>query len=339
MSHSQAASSGAARPSPGTTRPAALLAFLSLIFGALHFLRLSPPAAARFLVPRDVAAALSPVWAAFGLIGALAGLRLRRPLTAITGLAGFLASASYIRRIAAVTPPGPLMPRRLPRSTPRVARDLIYHVTKLPAGCDDGERPLYCDLWEPATGAPRSGIGIVYLHGSAWYLGDKAQMTGPMLAGWAAEGHVVMDVAYRMCPETDLPGMLADAWTAVAWLKTHAGEYGVHANKVVLSGTSAGGHVALIAAYTADNPTLQPIELAGRDLSVAGVFTLERARRHGGYGGLPSGHGRQRPPGARRGIRPAARPGTRRPARPRRNPARTHALAARPGAAPLRTSA
>ena len=128
----------------------------------------------------------------------------------------------------------------------------------MPPGCGGGERPVYCDLWQPAVAAPRPGVAIVYLHGSAWYLGDKAQLTDPMLGGWASQGHVVMDVAYRMCPETDLRGMLADAWAAVAWLKSHAREYGIDPHKVVLSGTSAGGHVALLAAYAATGQTSGP---------------------------------------------------------------------------------
>jgi acetyl esterase/lipase len=99
-------------------------------------------------------------------------------------------------------------------------------------------------------------------------------MTDPMLRVWGAQGHVVADIAYRMCPETDLRGMLADAWAAVAWLKAHADEYGIDRRKVVLSGTSAGGHVALLAAYTADRTDVIPPELAGKDVSVAAVFAM-----------------------------------------------------------------
>ena len=252
----------------------ALLAFLSLVFGALHFVRLRSPSGTRFLVLRILASALSPVWAAFGLMGAIAGATARRPLIITAGLAGSLASLSYIRRIAAVTPPVPDRPSLHRRSAPQVTRNLVFHTVAMPTSCGGGDRPLYCDLWQPAAGAPHSGIAIVYLHGSAWYLGDKGQLTDPMLRGWAGQGHVVMDVAYRMCPETDLRGMIADAWAAVAWLKAHAGAYALDPHKVILSGTSAGGHVALLAAYTADRADLVPAGLAGPDLSVAGVFTM-----------------------------------------------------------------
>jgi acetyl esterase/lipase len=77
-----------------------------------------------------------------------------------------------------------------------------------------------------------------------------------------------------MCPETDVRGMMADAQHAVAWLKQHAAEFGVDPNRIVLSGTSAGGHIALVTAYTADRPDLLAPDLAGQDISVAGVFTV-----------------------------------------------------------------
>jgi acetyl esterase/lipase len=83
-----------------------------------------------------------------------------------------------------------------------------------------------------------------------------------------------MDVAYRMCPETDVRGMMADAQHAVAWLKQHAAELGVDPQRIVLSGTSAGGHIALITAFTADRADLLAPDLAGQDVSVAGVFTV-----------------------------------------------------------------
>jgi acetyl esterase/lipase len=155
-----------------------------------------------------------------------------------------------------------------------VRRDVVFRTTSVPHRVEPRDRPVYADVWLPGAGIDRSGVGVVYLHGSAWYLGDKGQLTGPVFRAWAADGHVVMDVAYRMCPETDVRGMMADAQHAVAWLKAHAAEFGVDPARIVLAGTSAGGHIALITAYTADRPDLLAADLAGRDTRVAGVFTV-----------------------------------------------------------------
>jgi acetyl esterase/lipase len=65
------------------------------------------------------------------------------------------------------------------------------------------ERQLLCDLWQPPENVPPSGLAFIYMHGSAWYLLDKDVGTRPFFSHLAAQGHVVMDVAYRLAPETD----------------------------------------------------------------------------------------------------------------------------------------
>jgi len=133
-------------------------------------------------------------------------------------------------------------------------------------------RPLLCDIWQPAAEVPLSGLGLVYLHGSAWTLLDKDCGTRTLFRHLVAQGHVVMDVAYRLYPETDIAGMVGDAKRAVAWLKANAAEYGVDPDRIVLGGASAGGHVALLAAYTAGHPELTPADVRDADTSVRGVL-------------------------------------------------------------------
>ena len=79
------------------------------------------------------------------------------------------------------------------------------------------DRILLCDVWQPPLGCPASGVAVVYLHGSAYMILDKDVGTRPLFRHLAAQGHVVVDVAYRLFPETDLPGMVADAKRAVEW--------------------------------------------------------------------------------------------------------------------------
>jgi len=135
-------------------------------------------------------------------------------------------------------------------------------------------RKLLCDVWQShATIAP-SGLAFIYLHGSAWYLLDKDLGTRPFFSHLAAQGHVVMDVAYRLSPETDMIGMVNDVNRAINWMKENAGAYGVNPNRIVVGGGSAGGHLALLAAYTADNPQFTPKELEKKDIRVCAVISL-----------------------------------------------------------------
>jgi acetyl esterase/lipase len=118
-----------------------------------------------------------------------------------------------------------------------------------------------------------SGLALVYLHGSAWYLLDKDFFTRPFFRHLAAQGHVIMDVAYRLYPETGMLGMVGDVKRAIAWVKAQAPAYGINPERVVVAGGSAGGHLALLTAYTPQEGALRPDDVGDSDLSVRGVIS------------------------------------------------------------------
>ena len=88
-------------------------------------------------------------------------------------------------------------------------------------------------------------MAVVYLHGGAYSVLDKDTLTRPLFRHLAGQGHVIVDVAYRLFPETDVPGMVADAKRAVAWVKAHAADLAIRPDRVVLAGGSAGGRLAV----------------------------------------------------------------------------------------------
>lgn len=135
-------------------------------------------------------------------------------------------------------------------------------------------RQLLCDVWEPSREIPRSGLAFIYLHGSAWYVLDKDTGTRNFFRHLTAQGHVIMDVSYRLCPETDMMGMVHDAKHAIAWMKENADTYRIKANHIVIGGGSAGGHIALLTAYTEQKPRFTPADLIGIDTSVSGVISF-----------------------------------------------------------------
>jgi acetyl esterase/lipase len=82
-----------------------------------------------------------------------------------------------------------------------------------------------------------------------------------------------MDIAYTLWPEGDIPLMVSEVKQAVVWMKENADQFDVDPERVVLMGGSAGGHLALLAAYTAGHPALP--SLSGRgDASVRGVIAF-----------------------------------------------------------------
>ncbi|HJP92476.1 MAG TPA: alpha/beta hydrolase fold domain-containing protein [Pyrinomonadaceae bacterium] len=59
--------------------------------------------------------------------------------------------------------------------------------------------------------------------------------------GWSA-----INVEYRTAHQSPAPAAVEDCRCALRWITYHAREYSLDASKFVLTGTSAGGHLALI---------------------------------------------------------------------------------------------
>jgi acetyl esterase/lipase len=114
-------------------------------------------------------------------------------------------------------------------------------------------------------------LAYVFFHGGGWHQFSKDSLTRPFFRHLAAQGHVVMDVAYRLHPEADLIGMVGDAKRAVAWMKANAERYGADPEWIIVAGGSAGGHLALLAAYTPGHPELTPADIRGLDSTVRAV--------------------------------------------------------------------
>src|SRR5215218_4674021 len=242
-------------------------------------------------VPKMAAGAFSPFIATAGLLLALVGVLRGSWSLAVPAALAAVGAAIVVVRLGRVRADlaaalGPDWADRIPSQRrarmvgrwwrgrlptarePRLRQDVAF------AAVPDSGRKLLCDLWQPPAGVPASGLAIVYLHSSAWYILDKDAGTRPLFRHLAAQAHLVVDVAYRLFPETDIPGMVADAKRAVAWLKHHAAELEIRPDRIVLAGGSAGGHLALLAAYAHDDPILTPVELGGSDPSVCAVVSL-----------------------------------------------------------------
>lgn len=241
-----------------------------------------------------VVSAVSPVLFLVGLLLAIAGMIIHSTVVFVMGAIGALL---YLIHIYAITrgPDEPsgfeqafgknwfdhiapavkagFLPARyalhLPKITePSMQQDLVYYTVP------NAGRPVLCDIWQPAAGSEKSGLAFIYLHGSAWTALDKDFGTRKFFRHLAAQGHLVMDIAYRLFPETDMQGMVQDAFHAIAWMKHHAAEYGIDPNRIVIGGGSAGAHIALLVAYGNDHSQLKPSELEGIDLKVRGVISL-----------------------------------------------------------------
>ncbi|NTS42197.1 alpha/beta hydrolase [Flavisolibacter sp. BT320] len=97
---------------------------------------------------------------------------------------------------------------------------------------------------------------VVVVHGGSWAAGDSLQL--PEL-NWelARAGYHVASINYRLAPGHHYPAPLEDVQQAVLFLQQKAGELNIDSKQFVLLGRSAGGQIALSAAYTMHNASIR----------------------------------------------------------------------------------
>jgi acetyl esterase/lipase len=130
-----------------------------------------------------------------------------------------------------------------------------------------GAHRLMLDVYHPRerkTGCPM----LLQIHGGAWILGSKNEQGVPLMLHLAARGWVCVSANYRLSPRATFPDHLIDCKRALAWMREHAAEYGGDPDFVVVTGGSAGGHLASLLALTVNAPEYQP-GFEAADTSVA----------------------------------------------------------------------
>lgn len=248
--------------------------------------------AASMLLPKLIIDIWAPFMAMIGGLGTVLGLLSRDKQASATGVIGAALLGRYVRRVTAPRDGfdrafGPDWESRIPAdlrarmassrwqfpaaapppSIPGWQRNMVFG-----ANPNTGE-PLLCDVWQPPPNVPRTGVAVIYLHGTLWQAADKDFLTRSFFRRLAGQGHLVMDVAYSLVPRAEIRGITREVKRAIGWIKAHAIHYGVKPDRVVLMGASGGGHLALLAAYTPNHPDFQPANLPA-DTSVRGVISL-----------------------------------------------------------------
>jgi acetyl esterase/lipase len=120
----------------------------------------------------------------------------------------------------------------------------------------EGEK-LTLDVFKPGyehTALP----GVLVIHGGSWQSGSSREFL-PLNAYLAARDFVVFSINYRLAPKWKFPAGRDDVLSAIAYLKVYAKELGLDATRLVLLGRSSGGQLALLAAYTASDPSIRGV--------------------------------------------------------------------------------
>jgi acetyl esterase/lipase len=135
-------------------------------------------------------------------------------------------------------------------------------------------RANLADIWRRSD-LPRDGRAPVLLQvpGGAWAIGRRRPQAYPLLSHLAERGWVCVSIDYRVSPRNTWPDHIVDVKRALAWVKAHIAEFGGDPHFVAITGGSAGGHLAALAALTPNDPQFQP-GFADADTSVVAAVPL-----------------------------------------------------------------
>src|SRR4249920_993639 len=85
---------------------------------------------------------------------------------------------------------------------------------------------------------------LVFYHGGGWIGGTK-EASFMSIMPWLEMGWNVVNVEYRMARVAEAPAALEDAMCALRYVVNNAKNNNIDINRIVVSGESAGGHLAL----------------------------------------------------------------------------------------------
>lgn len=132
--------------------------------------------------------------------------------------------------------------------------------------------PVHLDVWHQVR-SDKPAPTLFYVHGGGWVFGDKIGATN-MILPYLERGWDVVNVEYRMADTSLAPAAVEDVRCALRWVYRNASTYHFDLNRIVATGHSAGGHLALMAGMLPEGTDLDSECPAGPDeppLKVAAI--------------------------------------------------------------------
>ncbi|HQT46910.1 MAG: alpha/beta hydrolase [Acidocella sp. 20-63-7] len=160
---------------------------------------------------------------------------------------------------AAVAEAGALIEER--NAASHVFRAAFGATLDLPYG------PLPRNQWDLYPAADAQAPCLVFIHGGYW-LRNRREDFACLAEGLRAHGWSVAMPGYTLAPDIGVSGIVRELDAALTWLAANGGQFGI-AGKIILSGWSAGGHLATMLLE-------HPAVAAG--LAISGVFELGMLR-------------------------------------------------------------
>ena len=115
------------------------------------------------------------------------------------------------------------------------------------------------DIWRRHDLAPgcRAPV-LIQVPGGAWTLNRKRGQAYTLMSRMVELGWICVSINYSKSPRCAFPAHLIDVKRAIAWVRENIADYGGDPDFIAITGGSAGGHLASLAALTPNDPAFQP---------------------------------------------------------------------------------
>lgn len=128
---------------------------------------------------------------------------------------------------------------------------LIGLHTDIPIGVLDGIE-LSINIAFPRNGSHNPRPVILLIHGGGFVSGDKDSKNA-QIQKLSELGYVSASAMYRLSPEFRFPSAIEDIRLAVRFLKANAKIYNIDAERIIVSGSSAGSYLAVMVGVTGNS--------------------------------------------------------------------------------------
>ncbi|HLN55276.1 MAG TPA: alpha/beta hydrolase [Bacteroidales bacterium] len=133
---------------------------------------------------------------------------------------------------------------------------IINRTPEIPAGIKEirnieyrnvNGKSLQLDMYIPEDVRKPAPL-LVFIHGGGWKSGQRSDYLVYLVA-FAKKGYITSTVSYRLLEDGTYPACAEDITEAFRWYFSNGEIYGYDPSRIAVIGGSAGGHLAMLAAY------------------------------------------------------------------------------------------
>ena len=126
-----------------------------------------------------------------------------------------------------------------------------YSATTTDISYGPGGRNNLLDIWRrPDLPEGHRAPVLIQVPGGGWTINDKRGQAYPLMSRMVELGWICVSINYSRSPRNAWPAHIIDVKRAIAWARENIADYGGDPSFIAVTGGSAGGHLASLAALT-----------------------------------------------------------------------------------------